>query len=404
MSGPLPAAPVGRERAGAVRAHLEGQRQAMTDLLVRLVEAESPTRDPGAQRPVLDLLASELEAVDMRVRRVPGRRTGGHLLARPGSPQRDRPFQLLLGHCDTVWAHGTLASMPVRIEEDRLRGPGAFDMKGGLVQLLFALRALRELELVPSVAPVVFINSDEEQGSPESWRHIERLARRASRAFVVEPALGLQGKLKTARKGVGHFVVRVVGKSAHGGLEPEAGASAILELSHVIQELYRLADPEKGITLNVGEIEGGTAANVVAPASRAVVDVRVPTVRDARAIERAIHGLRARTPGTRLEIEGGVGRPPMEPTPRNRVLWRAARTVASELGLEVEEGLSGGGSDGNITSQYTATLDGLGPVGDGAHAAHEFVFLDRMPERAALLALLLLLPELPPPERPEVLP
>lgn len=395
---------MGAVRADAIRTNLEERGEAMTSLLGRLVELESPTRDPAAQRAVLDLLASELGTVGMKVRRVPGRRTGGHLLARPASRPRARPYQLLLGHCDTVWARGSLETMPVRIEDGVLRGPGAFDMKGGLVQLLFALRALEELELAPSVTPAVFINSDEEQGSPESWRHIERLARGASRALVVEPALGLDGKLKTARKGVGHFVVRVVGKGAHGGLEPEAGASAILELSYVIQELYRLADPEKGITVNVGEIEGGTAANVVAPASRAVVDVRVPTLRDARAVERAIHGLRARTPGTRLEIEGEVGRPPMEPTPRNRVLWRAARRVASELELEIDEGLSGGGSDGNITSQHTATLDGLGPVGDGAHATHEFVFLDRMPERAALLALLLLLPELPPPARPEVVP
>lgn len=380
--------------AGRLREHLEARREEMADLLSRLAELESPTRDPVAQGPVLDVLADELERAGLRVRRVPGRATGGHLLARfrRNGSGGGMPFQLLLGHCDTVWERGTVASMPIRREADVLRGPGVFDMKGGLVQLIYALRALDELDFVPSVAPVVFVNSDEEQGSPESWRHIERLARRANRALVMEPALGLDGKLKTARKGVGHFVVRVIGRSAHGGLEPEAGASAIFELSHVIQDLYRLADAERGITINVGEIRGGTAANVVAAEGSAVVDVRVPTREDAREIEAAIRGLEATTPGTRLEIDGRVGRPPMEPTPRNRALWRVARRAAADLGMKVEEGMSGGGSDGNITSQHTATLDGLGPVGDGAHAVHEFVRVDRMPERAALLALLLLEP------------
>lgn len=369
----------------------------MARLLARLAELESPTRDPTAQQPVLDLLAAELEAAGMATRRLVGRRTGGHLLARPAARRDGRPgraFQLLVGHCDTVWAHGTLDTMPVRREGEVLRGPGVFDMKGGLVQMVYALRVLHELDLVPRVVPVVFINSDEEQGSPESWRHIERLARRVDRAFVLEPALGLDGRLKTARKGVGRFLVRVVGRSAHGGLEPEAGASAIYELSHVIQRLYGLADPDAGVTVNVGEIQGGTAANVVAAESRAVVDVRVPTVAQARAVEDAIRGLEATTPGTRLEIEGEVGRPPLERTPRNRALWQVARRVAAELEIEVDEGISGGASDGNITSRHTATLDGLGPVGDGAHAVHEFVRVDRMPERAALLSLLLLEPEL----------
>lgn len=386
-----------RQRAAVVRDRLEAQRENMAGLLAKLAELESPTRDPAAQQPVLDLLAAELAAAGMATLRLGGRRTGGHLFARPArrdGARRPRPFQLVLGHCDTVWSRGTLETMPVRREDERLRGPGVFDMKGGLVQLLYALRTLEELELAPAVAPVVFINSDEERGSPESWRHIERLARRADRALVLEPALGLDGKLKTARKGVGHFVIRIVGKSAHGGLEPEAGASAILELSHVVQRLYGLADSAAGLTVNVGEIAGGTAANVVAAESRAVVDVRVATHEDARRIEEAIRSLEATTPGTRLEIDGRVGRPPMERTPRNRALWRAALRVAHDLGIEIDEGTSGGGSDGNITSQHTATLDGLGPVGDGAHAVHEFVHLDRMPERTALLTLLMLEPEM----------
>lgn len=387
------AAPAHRGIPATVLEHLEARQSEMVDLLTRLAEMESPTRDAASQGAVLDLLASEFGALGMETMRLSGRKTGGHLFARPARRAAGTPFQLLLGHCDTVWARGTLASMPVRREGDVLRGPGVFDMKGGLVQMLFALRALHDLGLSPGVTPVVFVNSDEEQGSTESSRHIERLARRASRAFVLEPALGLDGRLKTARKGVGRFVIRVVGRSAHGGLEPEAGASAILELSHVIQMIYRLADPERGVTVNVGEIEGGTAANVVAADSRAVVDVRVPDMVSAHRIEEAIHGLEAVTPGTRLEIEGRVGRPPMERTPRNQALWRYARRAAGELGFEVEEGTSGGASDGNFTSRHTATLDGLGPVGDGAHAVHEFVRVDSMPERTALLALLLLAPE-----------
>lgn len=380
------------ERATAVLEHLEARQEEMKGLLVRLAETESPTRDPTAQGPVLDILEDELRSADMTTLRLSGLETGGHLFARPVERRRGRPFQLLLGHSDTVWASGTLDTMPVRSDGDRLRGPGVFDMKGGLVQMIYALHALKELDLEPPVTPVVFINSDEEQGSPESFRHIDRLARRACRALVLEPALGLDGRLKTARKGVGRFVVRVLGRSAHGGLEPEVGASAILELSHVIQMMYELADPERGITVNVGEIAGGTAANVVAAESRAVIDVRVPDEEAAREVERAIQGVEAVTPGTRLEIEGRVGRAPMERTPRNQALWHMAERLAAELDLDVDEGTSGGASDGNIASRHTATLDGLGPVGDGAHALHEFIHLDSMPERTALLTLLLLAP------------
>lgn len=376
--------------------HLRGRREDVTRFLTTLVAAESPSTVPRAQGPVLDLLALALEDAGLVVRRLPGRTTGGHLFALPRRRPRGAPFQLLLGHCDTVWPLGTVETMPVRVEGDVVRGPGAFDMKGGLAQMALALRALRDLDLIPSVTPAVFVNSDEEQGSPESTRHLLRLARRADRALVLEPALGPEGKLKTTRKGVGRFVVRVVGRGAHGGLDPEAGASAILELSHVIQELYALADAGRGISVNVGQVEGGLAANVVAAEGRAVVDVRVPALGDAGRMERAIRSLRARTPGTRLEILGGFGRPPMEATPRNRALWEAARLAGASLGLRLEEGPSGGASDGNTTSQVTATLDGLGPVGDGAHAAHEFVRLDSLVERAALLVLLLLLPPLPP--------
>ena len=194
--------------------------------------------------------------------------------------------------------------------------------------------------------------------------------------------MGLDGKLKTARKGVGRFTVTVKGKAAHAGLNPESGASAILELSYVIQKLFALNDPEKGVTVNVGTIDGGLSSNVVAPESRASVDVRVVTAEDARRIEQSIRALQPVTPGVSLEIEGRIGRSPMERTPANQALWRSSQGDRSGMGLDLEQGLAGGGSDGNTTSLYTATLDGLGAVGDGAHARHEFVFCDRMAERA----------------------
>jgi glutamate carboxypeptidase len=267
-------------------------------------------------------------------------------------------------------------------------------MKAGLVEMVFALRAIASLGLEPEVAPLCFVNSDEEIGSRESTRYVRALAQRVDRCMVLEPSLGLDGKIKTARKGVGRFTVTVQGKAAHAGLDPGAGASAILELSHVIQKLFQLNDPEHGTTVNVGVIDGGIRPNMVAPESRAIIDVRVQTRADAERIESAIHGLEAETPGVTLVVEGHIGRPPMERTPQNRRFWRVAQRLAAELDFELEQGTAGGGSDGNTTSLYTATLDGMGAVGDGAHASHEFVYLDLLPVRCALLTQLLLAPSL----------
>lgn len=373
--------------------YLDAKQDAMVAFLERLVRMESPSRVPEAQAPLLDLLAESLEDLDYAVTRLPGRgASGGHLYARPVHREHGGTAQLLLGHVDTVWPIGQLAVMPFEVDGNVIRGPGVFDMKGGLTQLLFALRALRHLGLTPSVMPVVFINSDEEIGSPESAHRIERLARCVRRAFVLEPALGLDGWLKTRRRGNGLYTVRVIGKSAHAGLDPERGASAILELTHVIHKLHALNDPVRGLGVNVGRIEGGVLPNVVAAESRAEVDIRVNTRHDAEAIDRAIRSLEPVNPETRLLIEGEIDRLPMEGTPRNRALWHAAREVGAALGLSLQEGRSGGASDGNLTSPYTATLDGLGPVGDGAHAVHEFVYRDKLAERTALLAGLLMLP------------
>jgi glutamate carboxypeptidase len=373
---------------------LQERRGEMADFALELTRHESPSTDPETQEPVFRLIAEALEGVGYRIRRLPGVRTGGQLLARPGGGG-GRTVQLLVGHVDTVWPVGTLEEMPVEERRGHLVGPGIFDMKGGLAQMVFALKALKALDLEPSLAPVVFLNSDEEIGSPESDGRIRRLARRACRALVLEPALEPVGKLKTTRRGVGRFTIRVRGKSAHTGLAPGEGASAILELSHVVQRLHALSDVDRGITVNVGEIRGGSRPNVVAADAHAEVDVRVRTVEDARWLEGEILSVSEAPPsipGTSVEIRGAVDRPPMEGTPRNRALWHAAGQVAGALGLEVAEGMSGGASDGNTTSLFTATLDGLGAVGDGAHALHEYVEAERMPERAALLAGILLLP------------
>jgi glutamate carboxypeptidase len=381
-----------REEARRTLEHVRGFRDEFVDFLSRLCRVESPTDHPGTQEGVHAILGPAFEDLGFEVRIVPGRVSGNHLLAVPRRRDRGGATQLLVGHSDTVWPLATLERMPVRVDEGRLHGPGTLDMKGGLTQILFALRALRDLDREPSVAPVVFVNSDEEVGSPDSKKHVRRLARQAARALVLEPSLEPGARIKTARKGLGHFRVEVSGRAAHAGLDPEAGASAIVELAHVIQQLNALNDPERGTTVNVGLVDGGTRRNVIAARASAEVDVRVVSMDDGRRVEEAIRDIRPSTPGVTLHIEGGVRVAPLERTPRNQDLWRTARAVGDELGFALEDGLAGGGSDGNTTSLYTATLDGLGCVGDGAHADHEHIVIDPSLDRCALLARLLLTP------------
>jgi glutamate carboxypeptidase len=385
---------VNKPAAAEVLGYLQGHQEDMVQLLSRMTRAESPSDVPEAQQEIREIIAGEFEQLGFLVRRVPGRTSGGMLHARPAERANGAVTQLILGHYDTVWPVGTLDDMPFTREGDTVRGPGIYDMKGGVAQALLALRALRHFEVEPVVVPHVFLNSDEEIGSRESRRYIEALAPQMNRVFVLEPSLGPSGLLKTARKGIGRFTVTVKGEAAHAGLDPGAGASAILELSHVIQSLFSLNDLERGITVNVGTIDGGLRPNVVAPQSQAVVDVRVASQQDADRIEASILGLEPAVEGTSLMVEGCFGRPAMERTAANRHLWRLACELGQELGLELEEGLAGGGSDGNFTSLYTATLDGMGAVGDGAHARHEHLRLAPTIERTALLALLLMAPPL----------
>lgn len=368
------------------------QREEMIAFLQRLALAESPSTVPDSQAQILSILLESLQGVGFDVELVPGRLTGGHLQARSQNPSPSGERQLVLGHCDTVWPIGTLKKMPFTVNSNVVKGPGVYDMKGGLTQMIFAFKTMNDLGLKPQLQPLVFINSDEEIGSSESEPHIRRLAGNVRRVFVLEPSLGLEGKLKTARKGVGRFEVVVTGRAAHAGLDPEKGISAVLELSYIVQKLFAMNNLASGISVNVGLIEGGLRPNVIAPHGRAVVDVRVPSVEVARQVKSAILGLETVTPGTSLQVTGQISRRPLERTERNRQLWQLARELGAAIDVELEEGVAGGGSDGNTTSQYAATLDGLGAVGDGAHADHEFIYVDKMIERCALLTLLLLAP------------
>lgn len=379
-------------RADQVLKLVKDQQQALIDLLQRMVVAESPSSEPEGHLMMRTVLTEALQSVGLDVSEL-GRNGGGnHIYARPAQRRKHIPLQLLVGHYDTVWPIGTASHRPFTIDGNVIRGPGVLDMKGGLAQIVIALRTLRELNLEPELLPVVFVNSDEEIGSRSSTRYIRTLAKHVNRVFVMEPAMGEEGMIKTERKGIGRFTITVHGKAAHAGLDPESGASAILELSHVIQTLFGLNDTDKGITVNVGMVDGGLQPNVIAPHSQAVVDVRVATVADGERITQVIHDLTPTTEGVRLVIEGGIGRPSMEHTERNDALWQQASALGQELGIELQHGRAGGGSDGNTTSQYTATLDGLGPVGHGAHAEHEFLYIDKTLERTALLALLLMAP------------
>jgi glutamate carboxypeptidase len=282
--------------------------------------------------------------------------------------------------------------MPLTVDGDIIKGPGVYDMKVGLTQIVFALKALHDLEIATTLKPLVLITSDEELGSGESRERVESLAHLVNRVFITEPSTEPDGRIKTARKGIGAFTLIVTGKSAHAGVDPQNGVSAILELPAIIETLHGLNDPLREVTLNIGLVEAGTRLNVVPDRCEIGIDVRVPTSDDAARIDEAIRSLRTVQPGTEIQIQGGIERPPMERTPRNQALWKATQEIGRDMGLELEESYTGGGSDGNFTSAHTATLDGLGGVGGGAHAKHEFTRLDRMVERTALLALLLTLP------------
>jgi glutamate carboxypeptidase len=306
-------------------------------------------------------------------------------------PGRKKTGQILvLGHSDTVWPLGTLRGMPFRRSKGRLFGPGIFDMKAGIVFFLFAVQALRELEIPVASRILLQLNSDEEVGSLSSRALTEKNAARSKAVLVLEPATGLEGKLKTARKGVGGFRLVVRGKASHAGLDFQAGASAIHEMARQIDRIARFTELKRRTTVNTGVISGGTRSNVVAAEARAEIDIRVMRLKDAVALEKKFRALRPFDARCSLEISGGLNRPPMERSPGAVRLFRTAQKIASGLGIDLAESLSGGGSDGNFTAALgIPTLDGLGAVGEGAHADHESILIDRIADRTVLLARLI---------------
>lgn len=372
------AAPVGAEHlaAGAERLlGLRGRLPAMVDALAALVSAESPSGQPGS---CPTLISSLLESVLGRPAELV--QSGGmtHLRWSGGGPTR----VLLVGHYDTVWPLGTLDRWPFAVDGDRATGPGAFDMKSGIVQLVFGLATLESTNGVS-----VLLTGDEELGSQTSRALIEELARAAAAALVLEPSA--DGALKVGRKGTGMYTLRVSGRAAHAGLEPEKGANALLGLASVVLAASSLGHAEVGTTVTPTMASAGTATNVVPAHATAELDVRILDPGEAQRVDADVRALRSSVPGTTLTIEGGPNRPPL-PTAASAALFARARQCAAALGIGPLDGVTvGGGSDGNFTAAVgTPTLDGLGAVGAGAHAEGEYVVLSAMPERAALVATL----------------
>ena len=361
-------------------------------LIRELVECESPSDDRQAVNRFVDLLASKAEALG-RVRTYAGGRFGRHLrceLKFPGPRKRREGSILALGHSDTVWPTGTLAQMPFREKNGRLWGPGVLDMKSGLAFFLFAARALRELDVPVSRSVVLQVNADEEVGSETSRPLTEEAARSSGAVLVLEPGTGLEGKLKTSRKGVGDYVVAVKGRASHAGVDFQNGASAILELARQLERIAGFTKIQRGLTVNPGVISGGTRTNVVAAEARAEIDIRVARIHDAAALDKKFHALRPFDKRCTIHVEGGLNRPPMERTAAIAKLFGTARGFAKELGVDLEESATGGGSDGNFTAALgVPTLDGLGGAGEGAHAANESILINRIADRTALLAMLI---------------
>ena len=363
---------------------------AMTRLLGQFVRAESPSFDKAAVDRLGRIVAEEWKRRGARVTLERQRERGDHVRAEWNPPgNRPREQVLVLGHLDTVYGLRTLARMPFRVSRGRAYGPGAFDMKGGLVIALFAVDALTATGRFPQKRIVFLWTSDEEIGSGTSRAVIEREARRSDAVLVLEPASGLDGRVKTGRKGVGEIEIIATGGAAHAGLNPEDGINAIEEIALQIARISRWNWPSRGITVNAGLIEGGTRTNVIPEKARVLVDLRAVRASDMRGLERKFRALRPILRGAKLQIRGGFNRPPME-RKNSAALYAKARSLAREIGVTLGEAYVGGGSDGNFTAALgVPTLDGLGAVGEGAHSPNENIVIRALPERAALLASLL---------------
>jgi glutamate carboxypeptidase len=368
-----------------ISAWLESRQPEMVAAVRDLVLRESPTHEKTACDQLCEHLAREFAVLGGETKIHHQANAGNHLQVDFRSSGQRRPV-MVLGHFDTVHAIGTLQDMPWSERDGRLYGPGVFDMKAGIVQMMFAIRVLRETmgELPRSIR--AWLVSDEEGGSGTSRATTEALAKECAAVLVCEPS-GPGGALKTARKGVGGFTLKVTGVAAHSGLDFEKGHSAILELAHQLHAIARLTDLGRGITLNAGIVRGGTRTNVVPAEASAEIDLRVQRNEDGNEMEERMRDLMPVNPNCKLEVAGGMNRPPLERTEQVAALYELARRIGHELGFELQETAVGGGSDGNFTAGIgIPTLDGLGAVGDGAHAIHEHVVAAELPRRAALLA------------------
>jgi glutamate carboxypeptidase len=377
------------ETYGELMQAVAARRPQMLEMIAKLVGTESPTEDWPAVNRCVGLLEGWIKATGGQSKRSKQKSAGDLLIGRFG-PARGRVKPLmLLGHLDTVWPVGTLSRMPFRVRGGRAWGPGVLDMKAGVVMALSALRIL--LEAGQLARPVmVLLNSDEETGSECSRGLTESLARKCQAVFVLEPAQGIPGAYKTARKGVAHYRLEVHGVAAHSGVDFAQGHSAVLELGRQIERASAFTNSARGITVNAGVIGGGTRSNVVPAEAWAEFDVRIAKAVDGPRVDRKFHALRAVDRRCTLEVTGGLNRPPMERTSETVTLFRRAATIASGLGFQLQEAATGGGSDGNFTSALgIPTLDGMGAVGEGAHAERESILLDALVPRTALLAAMI---------------
>jgi glutamate carboxypeptidase len=368
-----------------------GRQAQMLRLLAQFVRCESPSHEKTAVDRFGRLVAKEWRQRGARVSLLRQTIRGNHVRAevRMGEASQHRQI-LVLGHLDTVYPLGTLRRQPFRIRGGAAWGPGTFDMKGGLIIALAAVDALRAAAIQPRKKIVFLWTTDEEIGSATSRRAIEREALRSDAVLVLEPALGRGGRLKTARKGVGGAEIIVTGRSAHAGVDPEKGVNAVHELSLQIARLMEMNDPRRGVTVQATVVNGGTTSNVIPAEARAEVDIRFTRMADVKKVEQELRRLRPILKGARVTVRIPPNRPPLERTAKVRLLFRQAQAIACEMGIPLDEASTGGGSDGNFTAALgVPTLDGLGAVGDGAHSPREHVIIRKLPERAALLATLL---------------
>lgn len=364
----------------------------MVRLLGEFVRCESPSHDKAAVDRFGKIVAREWRRRGAKVQILREKQRGNHIRAEVWLDSGKPAGQILvLGHLDTVYPLGTIARTPFRVAKGRAWGPGTFDMKGGIVQALAAVDALRAVGARPRKGLVFLWTTDEEIGSETGRPQIEKEARKSDAVLVLEPSFGSDGRLKTQRKGVGGCEILVQGRSAHAGIDPEKGVNAVHELALQIARLMKMNDPKRGVTVQATVVSGGTVSNVVPEKARAEVDIRFSRKADAKPLERALRSLRPILPGGRVEIRGGLNRPPLERTAAVEKLFHLAQKLMKEGGLALGEASTGGGSDGNFTAALgVPTLDGLGAVGDGAHSPREHVIVRALPERAALIAALLL--------------